>query len=773
MGNYLKGVSFQNVPDMWFDAGGNPVAAGTAGATNDPGIGKQTLYYTNQQSGRLMFYHDHAVGITRLNVYAGMASGYLLHDPVEDNLIATGVIPNQGGGVYNWGIPLIIQDKSFVPKDVTLQDSKWIPAWGTEGDLWYPHIYEPNQLSPAQLVADPSGMNPYGRWDFGPWVQPNILAPEEVQAPAMKAAIPLPLPAGPDTPQNYPTSVVPEAFMDVMMVNGTLYPYLTVQRQAYRFRLLNACNDRFLNLQLYLDASGGGTGATATAIVDSFGSISAIGTTFGGSGYTRAPGVNITGGGGFGAMASAIISGGAVTGIMITNPGSGYTSAPTVTIGAKTEVSMVPAAPNGRYPTWPKDGRDGGVPDPGTQGPVFYQIGNEGGILPQVAVRTNQPINFDYDRGSATFGNVQNIEGLDPTIKGVTVFLGPAERADVIVDFSGVDPGTNVILYNDAPAPVPGFQPRYDYYTGNPDLTSTGGATQTQVGVGPNTRTIMAFQVAAGPPAAFNLAALQNEITGLPAAYVASQPPPIVPQTYYPGAYQSTVDYHGRIQDTSLTYVPLGSTVPKTLEVEQKAIVELFEPYGRMNATLGYEIFDPTANPARSNGIGFAYIDPPVEIFHRGQIQIWKVTHNGVDSHPVHIHLNNAQIINRVGWDGVIKPPEPYERGWKETIRMNPLEAIFIAQKADLPVTPFSVPDSIRPLNPAWALGDTTGFTNINPKTGQPITTTPTVNVVNNFGAEYVWHCHILGHEENDMMRPLKVTGMIPIGTLDVLLLDD
>ena len=105
-----------------------------------------------------------------------------------------------------------------------------------------------------------------------------------------------------------------------------------------------------------------------------------------------------------------------------------------------------------------------------------------------------------------------------------------------------------------------------------------------------------------------------------------------------------------------------------------------------MNATLGYEIFDPTANPARSNGIGFAYIDPPVEVFQRGQVQLWKITHNGVDTHPIHIHLNNAQIINRVGWDGVIKPPEPYERGWKETIRMNPLESIFIAQKADLPV---------------------------------------------------------------------------------------
>ena len=460
-----------------------------------------------------------------------------------------------------------------------------------------------------------------------------------------------------------------------------------------------------------------------------------------------------------------------VTGITITNPGSGYTSAPNVVIGHNQEVSMVQASPNGSYPpSWPKDGRDGGVPNPFTAGPKFIQIGTEGGILPGVAVRDNQPINYDYDRGSATFGNVQNLEGADPTIKGTTIFLGPAERADVIVDFSSVTPGQNVILYNDAPAPVPGFQPRYDYYTGNPDLTSTGGAPQTLVGRGPNTRTIMQFRVRGTPAPTFNLAALQ---TALPNAYVKSQPPPIVPQTYYPGAYQAAVDSHGSIFDTSLTYVPVGGSpsAPTTLQAEQKAIVELFEPYGRMNATLGYEVFDPTANPARSNGIGFAYIDPPVEVFQRGQVQLWKITHNGVDTHPIHIHLNNAQIINRVGWDGVIKPPEPYERGWKETIRMNPLEAIFIAQKADLPVLPFAVPDSIRPLNPSQPLGSTAGFTNIDPKTGNPITTTPTINVMTNFGHEYVWHCHILGHEENDMMRPLKVTGIIPVGSLDTLCL--
>jgi FtsP/CotA-like multicopper oxidase with cupredoxin domain len=756
--SYLTGVSYRNVPDM-----------------PNPGAGSQTLYYTNQHSGRLMFYHEHAEGITRLGVYCGLAAGYLLHDPVEDDLIDgtnnTGVnpglqkiIPDQGGGVYKWGIPLIIQDRSFVPLDIATQDSKWDTVnWGTYGDLWYPHIYEPNQS-----LTDPTGMNAYGRWDFGPWVQPNILAPIDVQAPELKAALPLP---GTDVnnPQNYTTSIVPEAFMDTMMTNGELYPYLNVQPTAYRFRILNACNDRFLNLQLYLDASGGGIGATATAVVNpATGAITAIGLTNGGSGYVRPPGININGGGGFGAMATATITGGVVTAITVTNPGSGYTSAPVVTIGAKTEVSMVAAVPNGFYPpTWPKDGRDGGVPDPATAGPKFIQIGTEGGILPGVAVRDNQPVNYDYDRGSATFGNVQNLEGVDPAIKGVTVFLGPAERADVIVDFSGVPSGTNVILYNDAGAPVPGFQPRYDYYTGNPDLTSTGGAIQTKVGVGPNTRTIMQFRVLGTPTAPFNLAALQ---TALPVAYVASQPPPIIPQTYYPGAYHAATDTHGHINDTQLTWTPVGGIAPVTKVMEQKAIVELFEQYGRMNATLGYEIFDPTTIPARSNGVGFSYMDPPVEVFHLGETQIWKITHNGVDTHPIHIHLVNAQIINRVGWDGVIKPPEPYERGWKETIRMNPLESIFVGIKADLPTVPFPVTTSVRPLNPSQPLGSTVGFTNINPKTGQPITATPTVNVLYDYGHEFVWHCHILGHEENDMMRPLVIKNRTIPQLYDLLL---
>ena len=46
-------------------------------------------------------------------------------------------------------------------------------------------------------------------------------------------------------------SMTMEAFQDTPMVNGTVYPYMDVQPQAYRFRILNAANDRMWNLQLY------------------------------------------------------------------------------------------------------------------------------------------------------------------------------------------------------------------------------------------------------------------------------------------------------------------------------------------------------------------------------------------------------------------------------------------------------------------------------------------------------------------------------------------
>ncbi len=146
---YPKGVSVSNVPDM-----------------PDPGPGAETFFYTNQQSARLMFYHDHAWGITRLNVYAGEAAGYLVTDPMEQSLIAP------GGALAGLGVgtPLIVQDKTFVPSTATMAkvDPTWDYAkWGGEGNLWTPHVY-----MPAQNPGDPSGMSAFGRWMYGPWFWP-------------------------------------------------------------------------------------------------------------------------------------------------------------------------------------------------------------------------------------------------------------------------------------------------------------------------------------------------------------------------------------------------------------------------------------------------------------------------------------------------------------------------------------------------------------------------------------------------------------------------
>ena len=116
--DYPKGVSVSNVPDM-----------------PDPGPGAETFFYTNQQSARLMFYHDHTDGITRLNVYAGMAAPYLLTDATEKKLT------DPGGALAGMGqgTPLVIQDKTFVPANIATTDPTWNAAkWGGEGSLWTP-----------------------------------------------------------------------------------------------------------------------------------------------------------------------------------------------------------------------------------------------------------------------------------------------------------------------------------------------------------------------------------------------------------------------------------------------------------------------------------------------------------------------------------------------------------------------------------------------------------------------------------------------------------
>jgi FtsP/CotA-like multicopper oxidase with cupredoxin domain len=705
---YPKGVSVAYVPDMWFVNGNvvpNTVGQTTppvAGATNNPGNGALTFYYTNQQSARLLFYHDHSYGITRLNVYGGEAAGYLIQDQVEQALVNAGIIPADQ-------IPLVIQDKTFVPNNtqpitnmwgtftsqLAFQDPTWDAAkWGGPGNLWYPHVY-----MTMQNPGDPSGMNTFGRWHYSPWFWPPY---QPTHGP-----IPNPYynPLDPNNPMEPPMipgtpsiSTPGEAFMDTPVINGIAYPYLDLQPKAYRFRILSAADDRAWNLQWYI--------ADNTTITPD------------------------------GRM--------------------------------NTEVKMVPANFNASYPEgWPTDGREGGVPDPANMGPSFIQIGTEGGFLPAPAVLPTQPVDWNWDQGTFDFG----------ILKKFTLLLGSAERADVIVDFSQFA-GKTLILYNDSPAPVPAADPRLDYYTGKPDQTDTGGSPSTVAGYGPNTRTIMQVRIAANAPAAeFNVTALNDAFASTATtqgAFAAAQNSIIVPQAAYSTAYNQTLtDVYGSIFDISLTFTPLGSNASVTFPLQPKSIHDemggTFDTeYGRMSVQLGVE--QPKSTPYTQTTILYGFGDSPTELVKPSiagtQIgtlddgtQIWRITHNGVDMHPMHWHMFDVQLINRVAWDNNIRPPDPNELGWKDTIRINPLQDTYIALRPIAPDIPFDLPNNIRPIDPTQPLGTVLkgpGF--IMDPTGQPITL---VNHVMNFGWEFTWHCHILAHEEMDAMRSM-IVGVPP-----------
>ncbi|MGE5775988.1 MAG: hypothetical protein ACM33V_07195, partial [Chloroflexota bacterium] len=359
MTDWPQGVSVSDVPDM------------DVCKANDDGC--QTFYYTNQQSARLLFYHDHSWGITRLNVYAGEAAGYIISDPTERALIASGTIPADQ-------IPLIVQDRTFVPDEaqLALQDPTWDSArWGTKGSFWYHHVY-----MPAQNPGDPSGMSAYGRWMYGPWFWPpaadTVYGPIDNPYYDPNCKIDEPATWQYDTdpfcePEKIPgtpnISAGMEQFNDTPIVNGVAYPKVTLEPKAYRLRVLNAANDRFFNFQWYVADPTQGDGLTEVAL-------------------------------------------------------------------KAAELEAAQTDPN-VFPT-----PDTTVSLPG---PDWIQIGTEGGFLPApVVIDGQQPTTWITDPTRFDVGNVDQH----------SLLLAPAERADVIVDFSKFA-GKTLILYNDAPAAFP------------------------------------------------------------------------------------------------------------------------------------------------------------------------------------------------------------------------------------------------------------------------------------------------------------------------------
>jgi spore coat protein A len=172
-------------PDSWFTPGYEHT-----GPSWDYGV-DSFYYYPNSQEEATLWYHDHALGVTRLNVYAGLAGFYFLKGPDEE----TAQLPG-------WSEDDLVQEIAPLGKT---------------------QVFNPNPYLPEiELVFQDRMFDTYGKLYY-----PNL----------------------PPNPMDHPFWT-PEFVGDVITVNGKTWPYLSVAPRKYRFRLLNGSNARFYEIWL-------------------------------------------------------------------------------------------------------------------------------------------------------------------------------------------------------------------------------------------------------------------------------------------------------------------------------------------------------------------------------------------------------------------------------------------------------------------------------------------------------------------------------------------
>ena len=265
-------------------------------------------------------------------------------------------------------------------------------------------------------------------------------------------------------------------------------------------------------------------------------------------------------------------------------------------------------------------------------GVEVWQIGNEGGFLAA-------PVNL-----TATNGN--------------RLLMGLAERADLIVDFTGVPVGNHVLRNVGPDEPFGGGEPPGDFDAADPN--STGQVLQFRVvpAVAPDPTTPPRFLVL---PAIARLA---------------------------------------------------GGTTRRLALLEKAS--EFFED-APVETRLGIVDESGTAVAKR-------WMDPVTENPQVGATEVWEYYNTTADAHPMHIHELLFQVVNRqdlaLDENGEVAqpvlpvgdptPPESWENGWKDTV--------------------VAYPGQVTRLRMRFA----------NP-------------------GQFVWHCHIVEHEDNEMMRPYRI----------------
>ncbi len=283
-----------------------------------------------------------------------------------------------------------------------------------------------------------------------------------------------------------------------------------------------------------------------------------------------------------------------------------------------------------------------------SNGMPMTQIGSEGGYLPE-------------------------------PVKQRQLLIAPAERADVVIDFSKVKKGTRLILRNLGPdEPFGGGEAGEDFEPADPGTTGQ----------------VMQFRVgkATSPDTSATADKLKlPEIKRLPKAT--------------------------RVRNVSLN--ELDSATVKASEDEHGNIVlgPGGEPFGPQEAALG--TWEKMPGDDMGTPMPMMWMDPVTENPDVGAVESWIIRNFTMDAHPIHIHQVQFQVQRRVVTDPMMSPhgelgrgaviqPEPWEMGYKDTVIVYPGELTRVKAK----------------------------FT---------------------IAGLFVWHCHILEHEDNEMMRPYRV----------------
>jgi spore coat protein A len=324
---------------------------------------------------------------------------------------------------------------------------------------------------------------------------------------------------------------------------------------------------------------------------------------------------------------------------------------------------------------------------------------------------------------------------LDNPVPVQQLTIMPGERYGVIVDFSGFKAGTTLTLQNSARTPFPGGAPAQGSTTGK----------------------VMQFRVVTTPT------------TGLPVA----------PTTTFVPTATTNLRPTNPIQRLVTAGAPAtGVTVNKTRLLTLNEVIgaggplEILVNNTKWSGKLGNNVrTDFTA--VTVGGVTEYYSELPQE----GETELWEIVNTTADAHPIHLHLVQFQLMNRQAFNlkaytpvydaafqsglyipgsgppldyntgnpnalggnpdvtpyllGAAAPPLPQEQGWKDTVIMYPGEVTRIMVRW----TPTDVPVGTSSTSAAAAYP-------FDPKASDH---------------GYVWHCHIVDHEDNEMMRPTQV----------------